>query len=131
MARSRAVISLYDEPMWHSIGTENWQLQQCSNCHEYRYPPAPICPHCLSMDYAWQPLSGRGTILSWVVFHRQYFPDYPAPYNNVAVQLAEGPIIISNLVGELPVGSWIGCGVEICYERDAEGETIPRVKLAT
>ena len=82
MARSRAVISLYDEPMWESIGTERWQLQQCGNCGEYRYPPAPICPHCLSMDYAWQPLSGRGTILSWVVFHRQYFPDYPAPYNS-------------------------------------------------
>jgi uncharacterized OB-fold protein len=131
MARSRAVISLYDEPMWHSIGTEQWQLQQCGNCGEYRYPPAPICPHCLSMDYAWQPLSGRGTILSWVVFHRQYFPDYPAPYNAVAVQLAEGPIIISNLIGEQPPGSWIGCDVEICYEQDAEGETIPRVKLAT
>jgi uncharacterized OB-fold protein len=130
MARSRAVISLYDEPMWRSIDAQSWELQQCGDCGEYRYPPAPICPKCLSMTYSWQPLSGYGTVLSWVVFHRQYFPDYPAPYNAVAVQLAEGPIVISNLVGPPPKGGWIGSRIEVCYVADAEGKTIPRMKLA-
>jgi uncharacterized OB-fold protein len=130
MARSRAVISLYDEPMWRSIDAGGWHLQQCGQCGEYRYPPAPICAKCLSMAYEWKPLSGRGTILSWVVFHRQYFPDYPAPYNAVAVQLAEGPIVISNLVGPPPGAGWIGQAVEVVYEADAEGRAIPRMKLA-
>jgi uncharacterized OB-fold protein len=130
MARSRAVISLYDEPMWRSIDAERWQLQQCDQCGQYRYPPGPVCPSCLCMSYTWRPLSGRGTILSWVVFHRQYLPEYPAPYNVVAVQLAEGPIVISNLAGPPPEDAWIGRAVEICYEPDAQAKTIPRVRLA-
>jgi uncharacterized OB-fold protein len=131
MANSQAVISLYDEPMWESIRARGWELQQCDNCGQYRYPPAPNCPHCLSLSYTWKPLSGRGKILSWVVFHRQYFDNYPPPYNAVAVQLAEGPIVISNLIGEPPEGSWIGREVEICYEQDQDGGVIPKVKLAT
>jgi hypothetical protein len=82
------------------------------------------------MVYTWTPLSGRGTILSWVVFHRQYLPDYPPPYNVVAVQLAEGPIVISNLVGDEPQGSWIGRDVAVCYEADADGILMPKVRLA-
>ncbi|HET6609933.1 MAG TPA: OB-fold domain-containing protein [Rhodopila sp.] len=130
MSRSRAVISIYDQPMWKSIDARKWQLQQCKSCGAFRYPPGPICDKCLSMDYTWKDLSGRGKVLSWVVFHRKYLPDYEPLYNAVAVQLAEGPIVISNLVGQEPEGGWIGRDVEICYEPDAEGHPISRVKLA-
>jgi uncharacterized OB-fold protein len=130
MAYARAVLSMYDRPMWETIRARRWSLQCCDGCGKYRYPPAPCCPNCLSLGYTWQPLSGRGTILSWVVFHRQYLPEYPAPYNAVAVQLAEGPIVISNLVGEEPQGSWIGRTVEVRYEADAEGNLLPKMELA-
>ena len=129
MARSRAVMSIYDRLMWKSIDAGKWQLQQCDDCGAHRYPPGPICDKCLSMDSTWQDLSGRGKVLSWVVFHRQYLADYNPPYNAVAVQLAEGPIVVTNLVGPEPEGGWIGRDVEICYEADAEDQTIPRVKL--
>ncbi|WP_158932138.1 Zn-ribbon domain-containing OB-fold protein [Acidisphaera sp. S103] len=130
MARSRAVMSIYDQPMWKSIDAGKWQLQQCDGCGAYRYPPGPVCDKCLSMDSTWRDLSGRGKVLSWVVFHRKYLSDYEPPYNAVAVQLAEGPIVVTNLIGPEPEGGWIGRDVEICYEPDAEGHTIPRVKLA-
>lgn len=129
MSGTKAVITLYDEPMWESIHAKRWALQQCDGCGQYRYPPAPNCPNCLSLSYKWKPLSGRGKILSWVIFHRQYFEDYPPPYNVVAVQLAEGPIVISNLTGEEPQGSWIGREVEICYEDSKENGLTPKVKL--
>jgi uncharacterized OB-fold protein len=129
MAYARAVKTVYDEPMWESIGARRWSLQRCDGCAQYRFPPAPICPDCLSMEYSWQPLSGNGTILSWVVFHRQYLAEYPPPYNVVAVQLAEGPIVISNLVGEEPQGSWIGRAVQVCYEPDADGHLLPKMQL--
>jgi hypothetical protein len=122
-------MSIYDRPMWKSIDAGKWQLQQCDDCGAHRYPPGPICDKCLSMDSTWQELSGRGKVLSWVVFHRQYLPDYNPPYNAVAVQLAEGPIVVTNLVGPEPEGGWIGRDVEICYEADTEDQTIPRVKL--
>ena len=120
MGLSKPVISLYDVPMWESMARQRLELQTCAQCSRVRYPPAPICPHCLSMDYRWKPICGRAEILSWVVFHRQYFDDHKPPYNAVAVQLAEGPIVVTNLVGEVPAGSWIGAAVEFCYRQYGE-----------
>jgi uncharacterized protein len=130
MAYSRAILSIYDQPMWESIRARRWALQSCDDCGAYRYPPAPNCPNCLCMGYAWKPLAGDGTILSWVVFHREYLPEYPPPYNVVAVQLAEGPIVVSNLIGDEPEGSWIGKPVRIDYAPDADGNLLPKMRLA-
>jgi len=130
MANSQAFIQFYDEPMWESIRAQRWALQQCDDCSQYQYPPGPCCPHCLGLSMSWKPLSGKGKIISWVVFHRQYFDNYKPPYNVVAVQLAEGPLVISNLVGPEPEGGWIGREVTICYEPDAEQGSIPKVMLS-
>ncbi len=130
MANSRAVISCYDEPMWASIRRRKWELQHCDDCSRVRYPPSPTCPHCLSMAATWKPLAGGGRIISWVVYHKQYFDDYPPPYNVVAVQLDEGPLVITNLVGDEPEGSWLDHRVEIVYAPDVRGEPLPRVRLA-
>jgi uncharacterized OB-fold protein len=115
MGTTHPVLTVYDHPMWESIEREKLELQECASCKRFRYPPGPTCPHCLSMDYAWKAVAGTGTILSWVVFHRQYFEDFPPPYNAVAVQIAEGPIVVSNLIGDEPKGSWIGKQVEFAY----------------
>lgn len=117
MANAQRIMTLYDGPMWESIEREKMALPRCGACGTFRYPPGPICAECHSMDYEWTEVSGDGTILSWVVFHRQYFDDHPQPYNAIAVRLAEGPIVISNLVGDEPDGSWIGERVTITYRR--------------
>ena len=110
----------YDKPMWASIDRRRLELQTCVDCGRFRYPPGPSCPYCLSMNSEWRPVSGRGTILSWVIFHRTYFDDHPAPYNVIAVQLEEGPIVVTTLAGDPPSGSWIGREVELCYELHAD-----------
>ena len=130
MAPRRAIVSMYDKPMWASVDANRMELQQCSSCQQFRYPPAPTCPHCLSMDYKWKPVSGRGKILSWVVFHREYLDDYKPPYNVIAVQLEEGPIVMSNLSGPEPGGTWIDMPVEMIYEKGTDGETLPRFRLS-
>jgi uncharacterized protein len=130
MIHPRAVLTLYDEPMWQSVAEQRLALQHCRHCGKVRYPPAPVCPDCLSLESEWRPLSGRGTILSWVVFHRQYLEDYKPPYNVIAVRVEEGPILISNLVGKEPEGSWIGRAVELCYEEGAAGALLPRFRLS-
>ncbi len=129
MGNSARVMSMYDAPMWDSIERKEWSLQKCRNCGVVRYPPSPICAECQCMDYDWKPLSGGGTILSWVIFHRKYFDDFPPPYNAVAVRTDEGPIIVSNLVGPEPSGTWIGHRVKIIYGTHAN-YTVPHVELA-
>jgi uncharacterized OB-fold protein len=123
------VMGLYDRPMWASIASRRMALQKCSHCGLVRYPPGPICARCLSEEAEWTPLSGKGTILSWVVFHKHYLPAYPPPYNVVAVRLDEGPVMMSNLVGATPSGSWRGQRVAMQYEETDGGPILPRFAL--
>ena len=117
MPNAMPIMTLYDQPMWESIERHKMALPKCSHCGAFRYPPGPVCAQCHSLDYQWTEISGEGKILSWVVFHKQYFDDHPAPYNAIAVRLAEGPIVVSNLVGAEPEGSWIDQPVTITYRR--------------
>ena len=129
MGNSRPVLSMYDLPLWDSIRARKMSLQGCSDCQNFWYPPAPICPHCLSQDFEWKAVAGTGEILSWVIFHRQYFDDFPAPYNVIAVKLTEGPILLTNLIGDPPEGSWIGKLVRIEYEKKGDGDVVPVAAL--
>lgn len=121
---------LYHDEMWAHIGSENFSLQCCENCGQFRYPPGPACPICLSFEYTWNPVSGKGKIISWVIFHKGYLDSYPAPYNVIAVRLVEGPTMISNLIGPKPSGSWIGHPIELVYEMVQDGGVLPRFRLS-
>ncbi|UFN48426.1 OB-fold domain-containing protein [Roseomonas sp. OT10] len=123
------VMGLYDRPMWQSIRERRMQLQRCRHCGTWQYPPGPACSACLSEELEWSAISGKGSILSWVIFHRQYLPAYPAPYNVIAVQLDEGPVMISNLEGPAPDGSWIGRRVELVFHDMPDGAVLPRFRL--
>lgn len=105
-------------------------MQACGRCGHVRYPVAPICPRCLSPDYEWRRLSGRGEIYSWVYFQRAYNAAWEArvPYNVILVQLDEGPRMFSNA---LPLGRddlRVGMPVQVAFEEEA-GMSIPRFRL--
>lgn len=123
--------SLFDEPMWESIQARAMALQRCSECGRFRYPPGACCPGCLSTEAEWVALSGRGKVLSWTTFHRQYLPAYPSPHTCVAVQLEEGPILVSNVQPELTSGLELGRDVLMYYDiHPADGYVLPRFHFA-
>lgn len=122
----RPVMGLYDKPMWESIRAGQMKLQRCAHCSTWLYPPGPSCPKCLSCDLVWMPVSGRGKIVSWVVFHRHYLPAYPPPYNAIAVRLEEGVTMISNLEGAMPEDGCIGRAVRLVYVAMPDGFVLPR-----
>jgi uncharacterized OB-fold protein len=124
------VMGMHDKPMWESIRARAMKLQRSKATGEFLYPPAPVCPRTLSPDLEWTPVSGRGRILSWVIYHKQYLPAYPAPYNVIAVRLEEGPVMISNLQGRTPQGSWIGAAVRLVYATMPDGTVLPRFELS-
>lgn len=128
-ATPKRINGYYDKPMWDSIASRDMRLQRCGHCGHVRYPPAAICPQCLSDEAEWAPVSGRGEILSWAVFHRGYLPAYPPPYNVIAVRLEEGPIMIGNLEGDVPEGTWIGRPVQMRYATMPDGVVLPRFAL--
>lgn len=88
-----------DEPMWDGLGEGVLRLQVCRACGHVRYPPGPVCPRCVHDESSWQPMAGGAAVVSWVTFHRQYFPGMVPPYVVVAGQLDEGPIVLADLEG--------------------------------
>jgi uncharacterized OB-fold protein len=102
-------------------------LQRCTQCGFRRYPAAEVCPRCLSADARWEAASGRGELFSFVVFHRAYHPAWEGrvPYNVALVELEEGPIVLSNVVGVANERLEIGMKLIAAFEPLADALAIP------
>lgn len=101
MPTARPVRSMdpYAEQFWAFTQKKELRLQQCTQCGKFRWPPGPTCDRCLSDDFEWAPVGGRGKVLSWTTFHRSYFPEYPAPHTSIVLELEEGPLFVSYPIG--------------------------------
>jgi uncharacterized OB-fold protein len=129
----KPVPALTDEnrPFWDACRAGHLSFQKCSGCAHLRYPISQVCPRCLSADFAWTPVSGRGTVFSYVVFHNAYHPGFKAdlPYNVAMVQLDEGPRMYGNVVGVPNDQVRIGDAVEAVFDAVTPEITIPRFRL--
>jgi hypothetical protein len=70
----------------------------------------------MSTKFSWEKVSGGGRLTSWTVFHRQYFPGLPLPYTVVCGALAEGPLLIANLVNPTGVELKLDMPLHIVFE---------------
>ena len=92
------------EGFWEGTAAGELRLQVCGVCGALRFPPRVMCPHCQSTERHWRPVSGRGTIWSFVVCHPPLLPAYApfAPYPVVTVTLEEARAL--RMVGNLVSG---------------------------
>lgn len=86
------------QPYWDGCAAGELRLQRCRACDAFYFPPRPFCPRCLSDDVAWEAVSGRATLHSYVINQRPQ-PAWGEPYAIAVVELAEGPRLMSNIVG--------------------------------
>ncbi|HYG27417.1 MAG TPA: OB-fold domain-containing protein, partial [Caulobacteraceae bacterium] len=84
---------------WGALEGGELVFQACG-CGARWLPARPECPNCLAADgWSWSPSSGRGRLVSWVVYHAAYHPAFAdrVPYNVAIVELEEGPRLITNI----------------------------------
>lgn len=120
------------KPFWSSMREHKLTAQRCRDCGKlFSYPPQGSCPHCLSPNYEWVPLSGKGKVYSFVTYHRAWHPAYKdkVPYNVSLVDLDEGPRLISNVIDCPPDQAKIGMPVQIVYQ-DHDEYTLPLFRPA-
>jgi uncharacterized OB-fold protein len=125
-------IDTLSRPFWELAKDHKLAVQRCDSCGDRHFPPSPVCPACLSKDQSWEVVSGRGTLFSWVTFHRAYWNGFARdlPYDVCLVELDEGPFFVSNLVSA-PEGSIaVGDRVEVVFERATDEITLPKFKPA-
>jgi uncharacterized protein len=105
------------QPFWDGCAAGELRLQRCAPCDELYFPPRPACPRCLSDDVAWETLSGRATLHTYLINHRAA-PGFEPPYAIAVVQLAEGPRMMTNLVGieQTPEALVLDMELEVVFE---------------
>lgn len=126
-AKPRPQIDALTSGFWEYARVGRLAMQVCAACGDIHFPAAPVCPRCLSTEQSWQPVSGRGTLESWVTFHRPYWPGFAAdiPYEVCLVRLAEGPLLVSNIVGGLESPK-LGDPVHAVFDRVDDELTLPK-----
>ena len=112
-------ITALNEPYWKGLEGGRMMFQRCANGHAW-LPARDECPHCLSAKHAWEQASGRGKLLSWVVYRTAYHPAFKdrLPYVVAVVELDEGPRLMTNIV---PAGAPLALDMPVALKVEREG----------
>jgi uncharacterized OB-fold protein len=131
VTKPRPKIDSISRGFWDNARSEKLSVQKCDACAHVHFPGSPVCPQCLSEDQSWVAVSGKGTLLSWVRFHRAYWEGFRAdlPYLVCLVGLEEGPMLLTNIVGADPETLAVGVRVEAVFEKIDEELTLPKFRI--
>ena len=123
-------IDSLNQGFWNNARAGKLTVQACKECGDKRYPASPVCPKCLSSDQEWVAVSGKGTLESWVDFHRAYWDGFKEdlPYRVCLVRLTEGPVMVSNLVGPSDHAK-VGAPVDVVFDAVTDEVTLPKFKM--
>lgn len=120
--------SVESAPFWEGLGEGEIRLQRCDDCSRVQFYPRSGCRHCGSTSLTWEALSGDGEVYTYTVVHRAPFEAFKpdVPYVIAVVELAEGPRLVTNVVG-CPVDEVsIGMRVRPVFDAAGDGVTILR-----
>jgi len=115
-------------PFWDATRQGKLVLQKCKGCMQRLFPPRANCPSCGSQTLAWESVSGDGVIYTYTIAYRSPHPVLAdqCPLAVAVVELAEGPRMITNIVGCDPSDVEIGMKVQVAFEAiDDSDEVLP------
>ncbi len=112
----------FTEPYWQAAGEGRLLLRHCGDCGRTHHYPREFCPACWSESVEWVEASGRATLYTWSVIHRNDLPPFGTrtPYTAAVVDLAEGPRMMTEVVECAQEDLAIGMDLEVTF-REAEG----------
>ena len=123
---------------WEGARVGELRVQRCVDSGRLIFPPRALSPWGRHAEPAWEVVSGRGQIWSFVIPHPPLIPQFSelAPYNVILVALDEDPTLrmVGNLISEpgAPINSVasqeieIGARVRVVFEAESEELPLPR-----
>jgi uncharacterized OB-fold protein len=120
-------ITKLNAPFWEGTKAGELRLQTCNECGKQWYPSSTHCPNCLSRDWAWKAVSGRGKVWSWVVFHQRYFKAFEndLPYNVSFIELEEGVMMMATVRGIEDSEMHCDLPVTVQFEEATDQQSVP------
>ena len=129
-AKPRPRVTPDNRPFWEACRRHELSLPHCADCESAFWPPSPLCPDCFRPAVEWRPVSGRGSVSSFVVVHQKWFPAFAdeTPYNAAQIELEEGPRLTASLVGIANEAIEVGLAVEVVFDDVDDELTLPRFR---
>lgn len=112
---------------WEGCKAGELRLQRCTECKESYFPPRAFCPKCACREVEVYPASGKATLYSYVINHRPR-PDMGTdPYAIAVVELAEGPRMMTNIVGcpQTPEALPLDMDLQVVFQKESDDISLP------
>jgi uncharacterized OB-fold protein len=122
-------------PYWEAAAAHVLTVARCSRCRAFTIPIDVACPHCHSTDpaFAFEPVSGRGSLRSWTTVRQSFLPgfDDDVPFVLADVELDEQPDLrmIGRLLDGPDVPLHLGDRVTAAFEDLTPGVAVPAFVL--
>ena len=120
-------------PFWEALKEHKFKLFRCKVCGAWYWPVACCRNHDNEPFYGnmqWEEASGRGKVFAFNIHQIAFDPAFKddIPYVYGLIELEEGPIIGSNVIGCKVEQVKIGMPVEVVFEDITEEYTLPKFK---
>jgi uncharacterized OB-fold protein len=123
--RPDPIMSVEGAFFWKAADKGRFVVQKCGGCGMLHHPPRAICPECLSFEKEEAELSGRGTVVSWVMpIHPTAF-GFDVPPIVALIELEEGVRLVSNVEGADPKIMKVGLPVKVAFAKTRGGHKLP------
>jgi uncharacterized OB-fold protein len=111
---------------WDGAAAGELRLQRCRDCAKVYFPPRPFCPACASRNVAVFAASGKATLYSYLIHHRAV-PGFTPPYAIAVVQLAEGPRLMTSIIGcpQTPEALQLDMPLQVAFQKLDDKITLP------
>ena len=105
----------FTRPYWEAAAQGRLLLRRCASCGRAHHYPREFCPHCWSEDVVWEQASGDAVLYTWSVVHVNDLPPFRdrLPYVAAVVDLAEGPRMMTAVVGCDPAALRVGMALHV------------------
>ncbi|MDR3557375.1 MAG: Zn-ribbon domain-containing OB-fold protein [Syntrophobacteraceae bacterium] len=120
----------WSKPFWEGARQHKLLLKKCKSCGHIDHPPYLYCTECSGEECEWIETSGKATLYSYAVnvYGVPFAFMEDLPYVLALVDLAEGPRMISNIVGCAPEDLQNGMELEVVFDDVSAEITLPKWK---
>jgi uncharacterized OB-fold protein len=118
-----------DKAFWEAAKQHVLTAYHCKNCGTYYSQPTD-CIKCNNPQMEWGRVSGKGWLYTFGIYHQLYHPAWKGdiPYTVAWVQLDEGPILMTNIIGCKNEDLQVEMPVEVVFDDITEEFSLPKFR---
>ena len=111
------------ESFYNLVKEGKLMAAKCNRCGTLLLPPRPVCTNCLSEDFEWVELKGKGKLLTYTVIHVAP-PQFQSmtPYAVGIVKLEDGPNLPGMIKDIEPEKIKVGMNLKVDFDKSVPSQ---------